>query len=205
MTLGLGSGSTAALWIQLLGEQVRDHGLRVRAIASSEESERLARSYGIPFVTFEECHSLDLTVDGADEIAPGLALIKGGGGKLLREKIVASASKRFVIVADETKQVERLGRFPLPVEVIPMAAPLVGKSLQELGFIPRVRLNKDRTNYITDEGNLILDCSGLLIAEPAVMARRLDSIVGIVEHGLFLGMASLAIIAGDNKITERLS
>jgi ribose 5-phosphate isomerase A len=205
MTLGLGSGSTAALWIQLLGEQVRDHGLRVRAIASSEESERLGRSYGIPFVTFEECRCLDLTVDGADEIAPGLALIKGGGGKLLREKIVASASKRFVIVADETKQVERLGRFPLPVEVIPMAAPLVGESLRELGFIPRVRLNKDRTNYITDEGNLILDCSGLLIEEPAVIARELDSIIGVVEHGLFLGMASLAIIAGENKITERLS
>src|SRR5215470_17164817 len=122
MTLGLGSGSTATLWIQLLGEQVRDHGLNIRAIASSEDSEHLGRSYGIPFVTFEECRSLDLTVDGADEIAPGLALIKGGGGKLLREKIVAGASKQFVVIADESKQVEKLGRFPLPVEVIPMAA-----------------------------------------------------------------------------------
>ena len=205
MTLGLGSGSTAALWIQLLGEQVRDHGLRIRAIASSEDSKRLAQGYGIPFVTFEECHRLDLTVDGADEIAPGLALIKGGGGKLLREKIVASASNRFVIVADETKQVERLGRFPLPVEVIPMAAPLVSESLQELGFVPGVRLNKDGKQYITDEGNLILDCSGLLIEDPALMARRLDSIVGVVEHGLFVGMANLAIIAGENKITERSS
>jgi len=205
MTLGLGSGSTAALWIQLLGEQVRDHGLRIRAIASSEESKRLARSYGIPLVTFEECHSLDLTVDGADEIAPGLALIKGGGGKLLREKIVASASRRFVIVADESKEVEKLGRFPLPVEIIPMAAPLVVESLRELGFIPKVRLNKDTTPYITDEGNLILDCSGLLIEEPALMARSLDSIVGVVEHGLFLGMANLAIIAGKNKLTERSS
>jgi ribose 5-phosphate isomerase A len=204
MTLGLGSGSTATLWIQLLGERVRDHGLRIRAIATSEESERLARSYGIPFVTFEECLSVDLTVDGADEIAPGLALIKGGGGKLLREKIVASASRRFVIVADESKEVEKLGRFPLPVEVIPMAAPLVLESLQELGFIPTVRLNKD-TPYITDEGNLILDCSGLLIEEPALMARSLDSIVGVVEHGLFLGMANLAIIAGKNKLTERSS
>lgn len=203
MTLGLGSGSTAGLWIQLLGEQVRDRGLRIRAIASSEESERLARSYGIPFVTFAECPSLDLTVDGADEIAPGLALIKGGGGKLLREKIVASASKRFVIVADETKQVQRLGRFPLPVEVIPMAAPLVSESLRQLGFIPTIRLNQDRTYYITDEGNLILDCSGLLIEEPALIARRIDSMVGVVEHGLFLGMAHLALIAGENKVTER--
>src|SRR5262249_49359444 len=178
MTLGLGSGSTAVLWIHLLGEQVRDHGLSIRAIASSEESERLARTYGIPFVTFDECQSLDLTVDGADEIAPGLALIKGGGGKLLREKIVASASKRFVIVADESKQVEMLGRFPLPVEVIPMAAPLVSESLREMGFIPALRLNDDRTLYITDEGNLILDCSGLLIEDPHLMARRLDSVVG---------------------------
>lgn len=205
MTLGLGSGSTATLWIQLLGEQVRDHGLRIRAIASSEESERLARSYGIPFVTFAECPSLDLTVDGADEIAPGLALIKGGGGKLLREKIVASASKRFVVVADETKQVERLGRFPLPVEVIPLAAPLVSESLLKLDFIPKVRLNKDGQNYVTDEGNLILDCAGLLLDDPAAVARRIDSIVGVVEHGLFLGMANLAIIGGENGITERLS
>lgn len=202
MTLGLGSGSTAALWIHLLGVQVRDHGLRIRAIASSEESEQLGRSYGIPFVTFAECRRLDLTVDGADEIAPGLALIKGGGGKLLREKIVASASKRFVIVADETKQVEKLGRFPLPVEVIPMAAPLVSESLRDLGFIPRIRLNHEGKVYITDQGNLILDCSGLLIEEPPLMGPRIDSIVGVVEHGLFLGMANLAIIGGEEGITE---
>jgi len=203
MTLGLGSGSTAMLWIKLLGEQVRDHGLKVRAIASSEDSERLGRSYGIPFVDFEECHSLDLTVDGADEIAPHLALIKGGGGKLLREKIVASASKRFVIVADDSKQVEKLGHFPLPVEVITMAAPLVAGSLRELGFTPTIRANQDGTNYITDEGNLILDCSGLLIEDPYTMAAELDSIVGVVEHGLFLDMASLALIAGSQEVIER--
>jgi ribose 5-phosphate isomerase A len=203
MTVGLGSGSTAALWIQLLGEQVRDHGLSIRAIASSEASERLARNYRIPFITFAECPSLDLTVDGADEIAPGLALIKGGGGKLLREKIVASASKRFVIVADETKQVEKLGRFPLPVEVIPMAAPLVSESLRELGFTAKIRLDQDGKYYVTDEGNLILDCSGLLMDDPDPIARRIDSIVGVVEHGLFLGMASLALIAGENGVTER--
>src|SRR6516162_11900001 len=107
MTVGLGSGSTATLWIKLLGERVRDHRLDIRAIASSEDSERLGRSYGIPFVNFEECRSLDLTVDGADEVAPKLALIKGGGGKLLREKIVASASRTFVVVADQSKQVQK--------------------------------------------------------------------------------------------------
>ena len=205
MTVGLGSGSTATLWIKLLGEQVRDHGLKIRAIASSEDSERLGRSYGIPFLTFEECRSLDLTVDGADEIAPKLALIKGGGGKLLREKIVASASKRFVIVADESKQVEKLGRFPLPVEVIPMAAPLVKDSLRELGFTPTVRVNGDGKPYITDEGTFILDCSGLLIENPAAMAAKIDSIVGVVEHGLFLDMADLALIAGEKQIIERSS
>src|SRR5271170_6049027 len=205
MTLGLGSGSTATLWIKLVGERVRDHGLRIRAIASSEDSERLGRSYGIPFVTFEECRSLDLTVDGADEIAPKLALIKGGGGKLLREKIVASASKRFVIVADESKQVEKLGKFPLPVEVIQMAVPLVSDALRELGFTPTVRVHADGTRYITDEGNLILDCSGLLIEDPAKLAAKIDSIVGVVEHGLFLNMANLALIASEKQIIERTS
>lgn len=203
MTLGLGSGSTATLWIKLVGEQVRDHGLRIRAIASSEDSERLGRSYGIPFVSFEECRSLDLTVDGADEVAPNLALIKGGGGKLLREKIVASASKRFVVVADESKQVEKLGRFPLPVEVIPMAAPLVGDALRDIGFTPTVRVNTDGTRYITDEGNLILDCSGLLIEDPERLAAKIDSVVGVVEHGLFLNMANLALIACEQQVIER--
>jgi len=205
MTVGLGSGSTATLWIQLLGQRVRDQGLKIRAIASSEDSEHLGRSYGIPFVSFEECRSLDLTVDGADEVAPNLALIKGGGGKLLREKIVASASKRFVIVADESKQVEKLGRFPLPVEVIPMAAALVGDALREFGFTPTVRVNRDGTRYMTDEGNLILDCSGVLIEDPDTMAAKLDSIVGIVEHGLFLHMADLALISGEQEVIERSS
>lgn len=203
MTLGLGSGTTATLWIKLLGERVRDHRLDIRAIASSEDSERLGRSYGMRFVNFEECRSLDLTVDGADEVAPKLALIKGGGGKLLREKIVASASKRFVIVADESKQVEKLGRFPLPVEVIQMAAPLVADSLRELGFTPTIRMNPDGTRYITDEGNLILDCSGPLLENPDEIAVKIDSIVGVVEHGLFLGMANLALIACEDRLIER--
>ena len=203
MTLGLGSGSTATIWIKLLGEQVRDHGLKIRAIASSELSEKLGRSYGIPFVNFEECKALDLTVDGADEVAPGLALIKGGGGNLLREKIVASASKKFVIVADQSKQVEKLGRFPLPVEVITMAAPLVSDAVRELGFTPVIRKNLDGSNFVTDEGNLILDCAGMVIENPDEVAAELDSIVGVVEHGLFLDMADLALIATNEQVIER--
>jgi len=182
MTLGLGSGSTATVWIKLLGERVRDHGLKI---------------------SFDECRTLDLTVDGADEIAPGLALIKGGGGKLLREKIVASASRRFVVVADASKQVEKLGRFPLPVEVIPMATPLVSDSLTKLGFHPAVRTDRGGKPYVTDEGNFILDCSGRVIEDPDATAAAIDSLVGVVEHGLFLHMADLAIIAGETQVIER--
>jgi ribose 5-phosphate isomerase A len=203
MTIGLGSGSTAKLWIQLLGEQVRDHGLKIRAIASSQESEQLGRSYGIPFITFEQVSRLDLTVDGADEIAPRLALIKGGGGKLLREKIVASATKKFIVVADKSKSVDRLGNVPLPVEVIPMAAPLVSAALRELGFTPRLRMQDAATRYVTDEGNLILDCTGLLMEDPYSIAAELDAIVGVVEHGLFLDMADLALIANGDHVLER--
>jgi len=203
MTVGLGSGSTATLWIRLLGEQVRDQGLKIRAIASSEDSEHLGRSYGIPIITFDDCGHLDLTVDGADEIAPGLALIKGGGGKLLREKIVASASDRFVIVADGSKVVEKLGRMPLPVEVIPMAAPLVKRSLLELGFHVQLRLNANGSPYITDEGNLLFDCSGIMMDDPERIAAILDDTVGLVEHGLFLNFADLALVATEDGVVER--
>ena len=204
MVVGLGSGSTATMWIRLLGEKVQRGELKLGgAIASSEDSERLGRSYGIPFTSFEVTKELDLTVDGADEVAPGLALIKGGGGKLLREKIVASASKRFVVVVDESKVVERLGRFPLPVEVIRMAAPLVEEKLQRLGFTPKVRVKADGSEYITDEGNLILDCSGMLMDDPAEMAAKLDVMVGVVEHGLFLGYAERVLIAGEGGVKER--
>lgn len=203
MTVGLGSGSTASVWIRLLGERVRDHGLAIRAIASSEDSEHLGRSFGIPIVTFEECGRLDLTVDGADEIAPGLALIKGGGGKLLREKIVASASEQFVVIADDAKVVRQLGKAPLPVEVVPMAAPLVKRSLRTLGFEAALRKNADGSHYTTDQGNLLFDCSGDLIADPHALAAELDAMVGVVDHGLFLNMATLALIAGADGVVRR--
>jgi len=203
MTVGLGSGSTASVWVRLLGEKVRDHGLKIRAIASSEDSEHLGRSYGIPITNFDDCEHLDLTVDGADEIAPGLVLIKGGGGKLLREKIVASATQRFVIIADDSKVVETLGKAPLPVEVIPMAAPLVKRSLMKLGFDVRLREDHQGSPYITDEGNLLFDCSGVMIDDPERLAAILDRTVGLVEHGLFLGFANLAIIAGEGRVVER--
>ena len=202
MTIGLGSGSTATFWIRLLGEQVRDHGLKIRAIASSADSEHLGRSFGIPIISFDECEHLDLTIDGADEIAPGLALIKGGGGKLLREKIVASATLRFIVIADESKVVSTLGAAPLPVEVIPMAAPLVARSLQTLGFTVSIRRNPDGSRFITDQGNSIFDCSGMFIEDPERLAAMLDRIVGLVEHGLFLHLASLALVGTEEGVIE---
>ena len=201
MVVGLGSGSTATHFIQLLGEKVKQ-GLKIRGIASSRASEDLATSLTIPIVDFSTCPQIDVTIDGADEIAPGLALIKGGGGALLREKIVASASKRFIIVADSSKVVAHLGAFPLPVEVIPMAAPLVARKLRELGINPNIRHHNNGEDYITDEGNLILDCQCGAIEDAEKLAASIRQIVGVVEHGLFLNMANLALIASDFEVTE---
>lgn len=203
MVVGLGSGSTATLFIQLLGEKVQQ-GLDIKGIASSEDSEILGRKLGIPITDFDHHSTIDVAVDGADEVAPGLALIKGGGGKLLREKIVASACKRFIIVADDSKLVKELGAFPLPVEVIPMAVPLVTEKLRDLGFTPKIRQAKDGSGpYITDEGNILLDCSSSGIADPEVTAAEIRSIIGVVEHGLFLNMAERVLLAGaDGSVRE---
>ena len=202
MTVGLGSGTTATLFIQLLGERVKQ-GLDIRGIASSKASETLARSLAIPVTDFTHHATIDVAIDGADEVAPGLALIKGGGGHLLREKIVASASRRFIIVADETKLVQQLGAFPLPVEVIPMAVPLVTAHLRDLGFTPAVRQQKNDTSpYVTDEGNILLDCASSGIADPEETAAEIRSIVGVVEHGLFLGMAERVLIAESGGVRE---
>jgi ribose 5-phosphate isomerase A len=201
MSLGLGSGTTSAIFIKELGERVKQ-GLRVRGIATSAASQQLAESLSIPITNFNDCPELDLAIDGADEIGPGLALIKGGGGALLREKIVESAARRFIVVADSTKLVTTLGRFPLPVEVIQMALPIVAPKLEALGFNPKLRHHPDGSLYITDEGNVILDCAEGSITDPAKTAADIRAIVGVVEHGLFLNMASLALIAGNDGVRE---
>ncbi len=197
MIVGLGSGTTATFAIQFLGEQVRA-GLKIRGIPTSRASAELAQSLGIPLTSFDEVNYTDVTIDGADEIAPGLALIKGGGGALLHEKIVAAASRKLVIVADEHKIVPLLGHFPLPVEVIPFAASPVKKQLQDIGAQPVLRLHEDGSTYITDEGNYIFDCHYGQIPDPAAVAHTIKSMTGVVEHGLFLGLASVAIVAGPN-------
>ena len=201
MAVGLGTGTTSVKFIQALGERVKA-GLKIRCVASSDASGALGRSLGMDVVLLAELPELDVYIDGADEVGPGLALIKGGGGALLREKIVASSAKKFIVVADSTKVVKVLGAFPLPVEVIKMALPLVEKKLAELGLSPVQRRHKDGSVYLTDEDNYILDCGCGEIADPVKTAAEIRGVVGVVEHGLFLGMASLALIAGDGGVTE---
>ncbi|WP_158792049.1 ribose-5-phosphate isomerase RpiA [Granulicella sp. L60] len=202
MRVGLGTGTTATPFIYELGEAVKA-GLRIEAIATSEGSAKLAKELGIPLTTFDDTPVLDVVVDGADEIAPGLALIKGGHGAHLREKIVASASKQFIVVADESKVVHKLGKFPLPVEVIQFALPLVTLRLDDLGLNPVLRPSPGGAGpWITDEGNVILDCHCGEIQDPEKTAKEIRNIVGVVEHGLFLGMANLALIAGESGVRE---
>jgi len=202
MAVGLGTGTTATLFIRELGERVR-RGLKIRCVASSDASHKLGLQLGMDVVTLAELPELDVYIDGADEVGPGLALIKGGGGALLREKIVASAAKEFIVVVDSTKIVERLGRFPLPVEVVKMALPVVEPRLAALGLHPRLRPAKNGSGpYLTDEGNYILDCACGRIEEPEEVAAEIRSVVGVVEHGLFLGMATLALVAGEDGVTE---
>jgi ribose 5-phosphate isomerase A len=199
--VGLGTGSTAAHFIKLLGEQVKN-GLQVRGIPTSDRSRELAQSLGIPLTTLDECQEIAVTVDGADEVDPQLRLIKGGGGALLREKIVASATMQLVIVADASKQVPVLGKFPLPVEVIRFAQALVAKRIAALGAEIQLRTRADGKPYLTDENNHILDCRFGQIRDADGLARQLSEMPGVVEHGLFIGMASVVLLARGSEIVE---
>jgi ribose 5-phosphate isomerase A len=199
--VGLGSGSTASYFIRLLAEKVKN-GLRIRGIPTSVQSHDLALDLGIPLITLDECQDIAVTVDGADEVDPQLRLIKGGGGAMLREKIVASATRRLVIVADGSKQVPVLGKFPLPVEVIPFAQALVAKRIRGLGADVRMRTAADGTPFVTDEHNHILDCRFGAIRDAERLAHELSDMPGVVEHGLFIDMASVAILARGGEIIE---
>ena len=202
MVVGLGTGTTATMFIRELAAKK----LKIRCVASSDASHELGKSLGMDVQSLADLPELDVYIDGADEVCRqegALNLIKGGGGALLREKIVASAAKEFIVVVDSTKVVEILGKFPLPVEVIPMALPLVEPKLKDLNLNPKLRQKKDGSGVlITDEGNYILDCAVGRIDDPEGLAAELKSIVGVVEHGLFLGMATLALVAGDNGVSE---
>jgi ribose 5-phosphate isomerase A len=204
MRVGLGTGSTAALFVAALGERVRG-GLDIVGVPTSEATRRQADSLGIRLTTLEETPELDLTVDGADELDDRLRLIKGGGGALLREKIVASASRRMVVIADASKRVDVLGRFPLPVEVVPFGLETTTRRIRALlgGAGPEIRLRrKDGEIFRTDGGNLILDLHLGAIPDPDSLAAELKTATGVVDHGLFIGLASAALIGGPEGVME---
>lgn len=210
MKLGLGTGSTARHFVDLLGEKVA-HGLDVTCVPTSEATRAQAEKLGITLASLDDLGELDMTIDGADEIGPGLALIKGGGGAHLREKMVASASRTMVVIADATKVVSGLGRFPLPVEIVRFAQGTTARKIIAAfaaeGRAARLtpRLNADGSRFITDEGNLILDAhlpEGQLIADPASLAARLSKIPGVVEHGLFIGLCSAAYVASETGVVR---
>jgi ribose 5-phosphate isomerase A len=199
--VGLGSGSTATIAIQLLAQRVNS-GLKIRGIPTSIQSRDLALQLGIPLTTFDEYQEIDVTIDGADEFDPALNLIKGGGGAMLREKIVASASQQLIIVTDSSKQVPALGRFPVPVEVIGFAEPLIAKRVGDLGATVTRRCNSSGMAYTTDEGHHILDCHFGKISDPRELARTLSEMPGVVEHGLFVDMASVVLMAKAGAVAE---
>lgn len=198
MVVGLGTGSTAKFAVDALGRRMRE-GLRFVGIPTSEATATQARGLGIPLTTLGDHPVIDITIDGADEVEPKTRnLIKGRGGALLREKIVAAASKQLVIIADESKLVDKLGsKMPVPVEVIQFGWQSTARHLTALGTNPILR-----DGFTTDSGNVILDCNFGPIADPETLTRRIDSIVGVVEHGLFLGMATQVLLAGSGKLTR---
>jgi len=204
MRLGIGTGSTAEEFVRLLAEKVSE-GFEVRGVPTSERTARLCLELGVPLNSLDELPELDLTIDGADEVDSGLRLIKGGGGALLREKIVAAASKRMIVIADETKVVDTLGAFPLPIEVNPfgLAATKIAieRCAASFGLSGEIKQRKAGDGlYRTDGGHYILDASFGRISDAEALATSLNAIPGVVEHGLFINLASLAIIAGPTEV-----
>jgi ribose 5-phosphate isomerase A len=208
MRVGLGTGSTARHLVDLLGEKVRA-GFDIVGVPTSEATRLQAEKCGIRLSTLDDTPELDVTIDGADEIGPDLSLIKGGGGALLREKIVASASARMIVIADESKWVKALGKFPLPIEVVPFGLTATRRQIRAaLGADDSaiaLRAGKDGHPFVTDGGHFILDASLDHISDPGMVATRLAAIPGVVEHGLFIGMANAVVLAGVNgvRVVER--
>jgi ribose 5-phosphate isomerase A len=197
MVIGLGTGSTVFYTLTKLGQLVQQ-GLSIKGIPTSLQTEKLAKELGIPLVSFNEIEQIDLAIDGADEVNPDLNLIKGGGGALLREKIIARAAGTFIVVADSHKMVDTLGSFPHPVEVIPFGMEMTRKYLEELGGSPKLR-QKNGSAYQTDNGHYIFDCSFREITHPGDLERDLNLIPGVVDNGLFVGMADIVITLDLHK------
>jgi ribose 5-phosphate isomerase A len=199
--VGLGTGSTASIFIRRLAERARA-GLRVQGVPTSEASRALAASLGLPLTTLDAHPSLDLAVDGADEIDPALDLVKGAGGALLREKVVAAAARRLVVVADAGKLVPALGRGPVPVEVTAFARPVVARALAVLGAAVARRLDAAGRPFVTDEGHEVLDARFARLGDAPALAARLSAIPGVMGHGLFVGMAGLALVGRGDEVLE---
>ena len=204
MRLGLGTGTTAKHFVDFVGEKVAG-GLKLRCVATSDRTEAQAKSLGIALTTLDELPELDLTVDGADEVDFDLRLIKGGGGALLREKIVAAASRRMVVIADSSKRVARLGAFPLPLEVVPFGLAATRRHIErafaDLGLGGAIDLRGGTASpFVTDGGHFIVDCALGAIPDPERLAEALSDIPGVVEHGLFIGFACAAFIAGADAV-----
>ncbi|WP_373494385.1 ribose-5-phosphate isomerase RpiA [Aquiflexum sp.] len=202
MTIGLGSGSTVYWTIKRLGVLVSE-GLRVSGIPTSLKTEKLAKACGIPLVSFKDVRNIDITIDGADEVDPNLNLIKGGGGSLLREKIVAFASKSLIIVVDEEKLVNRLGNFPLPVEVTPFGIENTLQKITGLGCEAKLRM-KDNQLFLTDNNNFIADCKFKNIEFPSKLSIELNQIPGVIENGLFYDIVNKVIIGSENSSVRTL-
>ncbi|WP_210611112.1 ribose-5-phosphate isomerase RpiA [Priestia flexa] len=199
MIVGLGTGSTVYYTILKLGERVKN-GLRIQGVPTSKETEKLARQVGIPLVTLADVNKLDLAIDGADEVDNQFSLIKGGGGALLREKMIAKASEQFIVVADSTKLVQTLGAFPLPVEVVRFGWEMTAKHIRDLGCVPRLRLLEDHTPFITDNGNYIIDCHFQEIKRPHELEVTLNMMPGVVENGLFNHLTSRVITIRNQQV-----
>ncbi|MBP2240504.1 ribose 5-phosphate isomerase A [Cytobacillus eiseniae] len=198
MIIGLGSGSTVYWTLKKLGELVEE-GLNVKGIPSSLRTEGWAKEFKIPLTDFSEVQTLDIAIDGADEIDPDFNLTKGGGGSLVREKMVDAHSKKLIIVADESKMVSQLGEFPLPVEVLPFGWEVTAKKIEALGAKPVLREREDSI-FISNNGNYILDCHFHTIADPKKLHHELKQMLGVVETGLFIDMTDTIIIAGQNEV-----
>lgn len=203
MIVGLGTGSTAFWAIEKIGERVAN-GLEIKGIATSIQSQQQAEKLNIPLITFAELDHIDVDIDGADEVDENLNLIKGGGGALLREKIIASSSREMIVVADESKMVKTLGKFPLPVEVIPFGWEMTFRKLQSLGCTPVLRKKNDQV-FVTDNNNYIIDCGFGSIHSPRDLHSRLNNIPGVVENGLFANICSTVIVGYADGSTKIIS
>ena len=202
MSVGLGTGSTASEAVRELARRVREEGLRVLGVPTSYASEQLARELGIPLASTEDVERLDFAFDGADEVDPDLNLIKGRGAAHSREKVIAAMADQFVIVIDETKLVDRLGtRFPVPIEIIPMAARFVMRAVEQLGVEPLLRSGGKKDGpVVTDQGLWIIDARFEEIPDPDALNRSLHALPGVLDHGLFLGMAHLALVGSTDGV-----